>query len=202
MRKILFSFFVALILPSIAHAGIFDLFTKSQPKVKEDSSLMLGDINIRPLDQFTSTTSPSDAITQRTYGKPIRLTGVNTSGETRCLQMTSTGFIEIASAACGSGSGGSTTAVETPSGTINGSNAAFTVAYVPLWITINGLTYYENYGFTRSNGDLTIDSSLIPATNSVLRSVHNGVAVGVSGYLTDDSANVLTDDSANKLTPN
>lgn len=54
------------------------------------------------LDQFTATTSPATAITQRTYGKSVMLTGLTTG---QCLTLDSNGVITTTS--CGSG-GGST----------------------------------------------------------------------------------------------
>jgi hypothetical protein len=41
-----------------------------------------GDVTVQPLDQWTSTSSPSTAITQRTFGKILRLSGYNCSGNT------------------------------------------------------------------------------------------------------------------------
>ena len=68
---------------------------------------IFGDGNIGTLDQFTGTTSPQTAITQRTFGKALYLSGLNTSGSLRCLQITSAGIVQAANAACGSGGGGS-----------------------------------------------------------------------------------------------
>lgn len=58
--------------------------------------------SVSTLDQFTSTSSPATAITQRTWGKAFRLTGQSTGCATFSLNgtLTSTGI------ACGSGSGG------------------------------------------------------------------------------------------------
>ncbi len=106
------------------------------------------------------------------------------------------------------GGSGSNSDIELPTGSSSGaglgdgSTLAFTIAYVPLWVTINGISYYENYGWTRSSATLSIDSSITPANGAVIRSHHNSVAVSGSSHLTDDSGNILTDDSGNQLTPN
>jgi hypothetical protein len=71
------------------------------------------------------------------------------------------------------GGSGGTVAVETPSGTINGTNATFTVLNTPKWITINGITYYENDGYTLSGLTITIVTSIIPLTGSTLRSIYS-----------------------------
>lgn len=55
---------------------------------------------ISPLDQFTATTSPTNSITQRTYGKSIRITGLSDG----CLGLTS-GLVTSNGTPCGSGSG-------------------------------------------------------------------------------------------------
>ena len=62
--------------------------------------------------------------------------------------------------------GGSVT-VETPTGTVNSVNAAFTVTAIPKWIVSDGTTYYENAGYTRSSLNITMD---IPPS-SYIRSI-------------------------------
>ncbi len=59
---------------------------------------------IETLDQFTSTTSPSAAITQRTYGKAFRLSGQSAG----CGQFSSNGTLTSTGIACGSGGGSGT----------------------------------------------------------------------------------------------
>lgn len=56
---------------------------------------------ISTLDQFTSTSSPATAITQRTYGKAFRLSGQSTG----CATFSSNGTLTSNGVACGSGSG-------------------------------------------------------------------------------------------------
>ncbi len=66
--------------------------------VQTPTDTTLGDGNINPLDQFTSTTSPSSAITQRTYGKALRLTGLESR---TCLGTDVNGI--VGTGTCGSG---------------------------------------------------------------------------------------------------
>src|SRR5437773_6332467 len=53
---------------------------------------------ISQLQQFTSTTSPSSAITQTTFGKAIKITGLATGN---CLTLDSNGILTTTT--CGSG---------------------------------------------------------------------------------------------------
>lgn len=57
--------------------------------------------SLNTLDQWTSTTSPSSAITQRTFGKSIKLTGLSTG---TCLSLTANNILTTTT--CGSGGGG------------------------------------------------------------------------------------------------
>lgn len=70
------------------------------------------------------------------------------------------------------GGGGSAQQIETPSGTIDGSNRVFTTANVPLFMTVNGQAKYENAtgsaGYTRVNLTLTLGFDVFPG--DVLRS--------------------------------
>ena len=49
---------------------------------------------------------------------------------------------------------------EIPVGTINGSNKVFTVSHTPKYIIVDGVTYFENYGYTLST--LTITTDIAP----------------------------------------
>ncbi len=68
--------------------------------------------------------------------------------------------------------GGGTQAYEGPL-TITGSTTA-TVHYVPIWITVNGLTYVLNNGWTRSGQTVTFDGDITGAT---IINFHNGTAI-------------------------
>lgn len=63
--------------------------------------------SIPVLDQFTSTTSPSAAITQRTFGKAIKITGLTTGD---CLTLDSNSLLTTTS--CGTGGGGGITGIK------------------------------------------------------------------------------------------
>lgn len=70
------------------------------------------------------------------------------------------------------GSSGGGVNFETPVGTIDGANRTFTVSNTPLYIVLNGATYFENDGYTLSGLTITIISALTPQTGSTLRSAH------------------------------
>ncbi len=59
---------------------------------------------------------------------------------------------------------------ETPTGTIDGSNAIFNVSNTPKVVILNGNIYFENDGYTLSG--LTITMLVVPAIDSTLRSAH------------------------------
>ena len=59
-------------------------------------------------------------------------------------------------------SGSGLAGFETPVGTINGVNDTFTVSYTPKAVILNGVTYFENDGYTLST--LTITMLVIPVT--------------------------------------
>lgn len=64
------------------------------------------------------------------------------------------------------------TGVETPSGDVNGVNKAYTVTFVPQYITLQGQAIYPDNGYTlsSSSGVLTITLDDAPLTNNILRS--------------------------------
>lgn len=60
---------------------------------------------------------------------------------------------------------------EVPAGTMNGSNKIFTVSSIPRAVVVDGLWYFENSGYTRSNLTLTMSTSSTPATTSIFVSL-------------------------------
>lgn len=52
--------------------------------------------------------------------------------------------------------------IETPSGTVNGSNTTFTVTNTPVYLVIDGATYFENAGYTIAG--LTITTATEPSS--------------------------------------
>lgn len=79
---------------------------------------------------------------------------INFTGAT--VTLSATGVITVAITG---GSGGGLT-IETPTGTVNGTNATFTVSATPQYIVVDGITYFENNGYTLSG--LTITTSVPP----------------------------------------
>ena len=65
------------------------------------------------------------------------------------------------------GGGGGYT-VETPSGTLDGSNTTFTVTVVPVYIVVDNATLFPNFGYTIAGLTLTLD---VPPQNFI-RSFH------------------------------
>lgn len=57
-----------------------------------------------------------------------------------------------------SGGGGSGITMETPTGSVNGVNVTYTVTSAPQWIVVDGITYFENFGYTRVGLTLTIST--------------------------------------------
>lgn len=68
------------------------------------------------------------------------------------------------------GSPGGELEFETPVGDIDGINNVFTVSNIPLYIVLNGSTYFENDGYTLTG--LTITMLITPDTGSTLRSAY------------------------------
>lgn len=85
------------------------------------------------------------------------------------VEVTDDGFGNITVDILGGG-GGATLAFETPDGTIDGSNDTFTVTHTPLYIVLNGSTYFEDDGYTLSG--VTITMLVVPETGSTLRSAY------------------------------
>lgn len=65
--------------------------------------------------------------------------------------------IYVANYISASGSTPYTTGVETPVGTVNGTNRTFTVTNTPKYIVSDGVTYFENSGYTLSTLTITMD---------------------------------------------
>lgn len=61
---------------------------------------------------------------------------------------------------------------ETPSGDIDGVNTTFTVLNTPKCVFLNGVTYFENDGYTLSGLDITFIAPIVPSTGSTLRSMY------------------------------
>lgn len=53
------------------------------------------------------------------------------------------------------GGGSGSTAVETPTGTVDGTNLAFTVTQIPLYLVSDGVSKFETIHYTRSGFNIT-----------------------------------------------
>jgi hypothetical protein len=60
--------------------------------------------------------------------------------------------------------GGGGIQFETPTGTVNSVNTTFTVKEIPKYIIIDGITYFEDNGYTRSSLTLTTN---VPPTGFI-----------------------------------
>lgn len=89
----------------------------------------------------------------------------------------------VATSTLGVASAGLSVTTETPSGTINGTNAAFTVNNNPAWVVLNGATQSaggNDYTLTGS-GPYTITFVNAPTTGSNLTSYYTTTSVGNIG---------------------
>lgn len=174
MKKILF--IIAIILFSLPYV-IFARAT--QPLLSGSISIpspspILGDGNINTLDQFTSTTSPASAITQRTFGKTFRLTGL-----TGCLEASSNGTVSsVTGAPCGSGGGGGA----------DGNWVYFNGSGIRLATTSNqvmiGATATTTTAKLEVNGVINVRSNYLTGTsyNQMLVLLNNDSNWGFGGY--------------------
>lgn len=64
------------------------------------------------------------------------------------------------------GGGGAGVTAETPSGTVDGSNATFTVSNEPSFVIIDGMFRVSGFGYTYSGGTITVDP-LTPPTSFI-----------------------------------
>lgn len=76
--------------------------------------------------------------------KKIRFVGATVSKSNDKITITVTG-------------GGGALAVETPTGTVNGTNASFTVSATPAYIVSDGITYFDGAGYSIVGTDVTMD---------------------------------------------
>lgn len=57
---------------------------------------------------------------------------------------------------------GTGVAIETPTGTVDGANTAFTVAHAPLWVMIDYRLCVAGFGYTYLAGTITVDAGAPP----------------------------------------
>ncbi len=105
MKKILLFLALILLLPIQAHAFLDFSFSAQVPKI--DSPLLgASDGTITRLDQWSSTSTPTTAITQRVYGSTIKITGLADG----CLSLLGQ-ILTSSGSVCGGGGGGSSSAL-------------------------------------------------------------------------------------------
>lgn len=83
---------------------------------------------------------------------------------------------------------------ETPTGTINGSNTAFTVVHTPTFLILNGAVYTQGVDYTLSG--LSVTMTIAPVTGSVFRSYYGSVLGGSGGGGTSIIRNVIATSSS------
>ena len=125
---------------------------------------------------MSNVVSASDPLTSTEIGLVSGLNSLPVTPNGQAIAKTGTNTFANVSTSGGGGSGGF--AFETPSGTINGVNATFTVTHVPAFIVINSNLYFQNNGYTLSGLTLTIDPSIIPVTGSFLQSCYGATTGG------------------------
>lgn len=69
-----------------------------------------------------------------------------------------------------SGGAGNGVNVETPTGTVDGSNATFTVSNEPKFVVADGMVRFPSLGYTYSGGTITMDPLLAPV--QFIRSIY------------------------------
>lgn len=130
-----------------------------------------GDISGSGATSIT-TTIGSDKITES------MLKSVNTPTDEYCLTYESTvGDFQWQS--CSSGGAAVPLTVETPTGTINGSNTNFTVSAEPSIVTVNGQAMSLTDDYTYSTPTITFVNA--PLTGSVIRSYYGGGVEALAG---------------------
>lgn len=88
----------------------------------------------------------------------------------------------------GGGGGGGGFSIETPTGSVNGSNVTFTVTQTPVYIVSDGTTYFDGAGYTIAG--LTVTMTVAPS--SFIRNFYGGSGTTVetpSGTI--DGANAI-----------
>jgi hypothetical protein len=164
---------------SLIIAALFSLFGHSPT---------FGDGGISTLDQWAATTSPSAAITQRTYGKAVRITGLSNSA-TVC---TSASGI-LTTSGCSAGSGFATTSADYWIGTYD-KGFFFSTTSANQWITTKSTTNLpegSNLYYTDARARAALSSSatgLTYTSASGIFSLTSGYVIPLSASTTDWAA--------------
>lgn len=151
---------------------------------------------INTIDQFTSTTSPSSAITQRTWGKAIKLTGLSTG---LCLTLDVNNLITTTS--CGGGGAGSGT-VATSSDLVAG-QVDFSTGVNTIGNDSTFLFDTSTKKLTATNASTTLFSAVtgyfnsLLATSTTATSSFSGAVSLTANQTQGTSANNTTDGELN-----
>lgn len=201
MKHIFKTILIALFSLSVAVGGITLVSAAAQGTITQ-------------LDQFTSTTTPATAITQRTIGKAFRLSG-QTSG---CAQFSSNGTLTSTGIVCGSGGGGggSVTSVDmtVPTGLSISGNPITTAGTLALSLTA-GFVIPKTASTTEWATAYASTTALTPA---YMRGLFSNTATGLtysnttgvtsltSGYIIPTTASTTNYDTfyatpSNRITP-
>lgn len=84
--------------------------------------------------------------------------------------LTGDGTMQNPLSVVGGGGGGSAYSIETPSGSVNGSNVTFTVTQTPVYLVSDGATYFDGAGYTIVG--LTVTMTVAPT--SFIRNFYAG----------------------------
>jgi len=128
-----------------------------------DTSAPLGD-TVSTLPQFTSTTSPSSAITQRSYGKDVRLTGLESLD---CIGTDANGILGAGTCTGGGGSG-----------TV-GTSSQETAGHISYWTTTNGFPALLG---SVATGTLSVPTGLTVTSNRYVIGGNAAIALD-TGYV-------------------
>jgi len=141
--------------------------------------------NIIELQQFTSTTSPSAAITQRVFGRPLKLTGLTTG---LCLTLDANSIVTTTT--CGSGGGSFPFTPTLVSGIMHSATSTPLLLYAGSIVssstvgnlTVGSLTATSSTATSTFSGDVSIASTFnVGSDNSLLRGQESGI-VGQSNF--------------------
>ncbi len=154
------------------------LFT---PKTISDESITLGGGTgtISQLDQWTATTSPSVAITQKVFGKPIKITGLSTGD---CLTLNASSILATTTCGAGGGTWGSIT------GTLSDQTDLQSALDSKLSTTTAATTYVP---YTGATGDINLGLNGLTANDL---NISGQTASRIAIF--DASKNVISADTA------
>lgn len=166
-KTINFKLFVAVAL------GLIAIF--SSVSLTSAQNLGGGDSTINTLDQWKATSTPISAITQRTFGKPLVLTGYSAG----CAQFTATGTLQSTGIDCGSGSGSTSTPSVGSFGWLQ--FASSSSGYFDATSTLSYSTTTRTFTLGGGNSRLETHAIKGDASDGLLIEANSGTDVGIVG---------------------